>query len=84
MAFQTSFDSIESTRIALLKLEHCCADCDQTAVASMRHMYLKALAQLEATLAILQNQALFGPTGIAHHPSSDELETLEEDNDRLV
>jgi hypothetical protein len=80
MAHRLSYDSLESTRIALLKLEHCCSDYDETAVTYLRHEFLSRLADLEAALAIIQHQALFGISGIVRHPSFDELQTLEEDS----
>jgi hypothetical protein len=80
MARQNSFDSLESTRLAFLKLEHCCLDCDAAAVVHLRHRFLTRLADLEAELAIIQNQALLEAAGTARDPSFGELETLEEDS----
>jgi hypothetical protein len=79
MARQIALDTFESTRIAFLKLEHCCSDCDKAAVAYLRHTFLTRLADLEAELAITQNQALSN-AGTDRHPSFAELETLEEDS----
>jgi hypothetical protein len=79
MADQSLFDLLESTRLAFLKLEHCCFDCDEAAVLYLRQRALTRLADLEAEFAILQNQALFETDGTARHPSFAELETLEED-----
>ena len=82
MSCQTSFDSIESIRLAFLKLEHCCSDCDQTAVAYLRHVLLTQLADLEAASAIIETLALSEPAGAAGDLSFDEPETLEENNGR--
>jgi hypothetical protein len=76
-------DSIESARIAFLKLEHCCLDCDEAAATHLRHRLLKRLADLEALLAIIQNQALFEEDGPADYQSFAELETLEEDSRKI-
>jgi hypothetical protein len=81
MARQILSDTLESMRVAFLKLEHCCSDCDQTAVAYLRHEFLTQLAELEAALAIIQAQALLEP-GAAGDPSFAEPETQEEDNAR--
>jgi hypothetical protein len=58
-------------------------DCDEAPVTHLRHKLLKRLADLEALLAIVQNQALFEEDGIADYPSLAELETLEEDSRKI-
>ena len=55
MAREISLDSLESLRVALLKLEHASSDCDEIAVAYFKSRAVSRLADLEAELAIIEN-----------------------------
>jgi hypothetical protein len=57
MARELSLDSLESLRVAFLKLEHAGSDCDAIAVAHFKSLALSRLADLEAELAIIENLA---------------------------
>ena len=57
MAREISLDSLESLRVALLKLEHAGSDCDEIAVTYFKGRALSRLADLEAELAIIENLA---------------------------
>ena len=57
MAREISLDSLESLRVAFLKLEHARSDCDEIAVTYFKGRALSRLADLEAELAIIENLA---------------------------
>ena len=80
MVHQISVDSLESFRLAFLKLEHACSDCDETAVAHLRRTFLSSLAEAEAELAIIESLAPFEAARMAPHSSLAELQALEDDS----
>ena len=55
MARQISLDSLETLRVALLKLEHAGSNCDAIAVAHFKSLALRRLAELEAELSMVEN-----------------------------